>query len=202
MITKTSDLYSGKVFYAMETFLLTPEEGNAHLGEAGNSFYKTITEGKKLIPEFHEIPAKDIMDKRVEDLPLIEKDASIDSVLSILTVDDHVWIVESKGSKKLVGIITEHDILNIFSPTKKVSYFGLPDKKSLHYETFEKAEQIMSGNPVRCEPDEKVEDALNKMVFHRIRRIPVVENDEIIGEITLHQLIGKFYAFIKTSTQK
>jgi hypothetical protein len=29
MITKTSDLYSGKVFYAMESFLLTPEEGNA-----------------------------------------------------------------------------------------------------------------------------------------------------------------------------
>ncbi len=25
----TSDLYSGKVFYAMETSLLTPEEGNA-----------------------------------------------------------------------------------------------------------------------------------------------------------------------------
>jgi hypothetical protein len=28
-VTKTSDLYSGKVFYAMESFLLTPEEGNA-----------------------------------------------------------------------------------------------------------------------------------------------------------------------------
>jgi len=155
-----------------------------------------------LIPEFYEIPAKDIMDKGVWDLPLLEKDASIDRVLSILTVDDHVWIVESKGCRKLVGIITEHDILNIFSPTKKVSYFGLPDKRSLHYETFEKAEQIMSGNPVRCEPDEDVEDALNKMVRHRIRRIPVVKNDEIIGEITLHQLIGKFCAFIKTSTQK
>jgi len=155
-----------------------------------------------LIPKFYEIPAKDIVDKGVWDLPLIEKDASIDRVLSMLTVDDHVWIVESKGSKKLVGIITEHDILNIFSPTKKVSYFGLPDKKSLHYELFEKAEHIMSGNPVRCEPDEKVEDALNKMVRHRIRRIPVVENDEIIGEMTLHQLVGKFCAFIKTSTQK
>lgn len=155
-----------------------------------------------MIPEFYKIPAKGIMDKGVRDLPLIEKDASIDRVLSMLTVDDHVWIVESKGSKKLVGIITEHDILNIFSPTKKVSYFGLPDKKSLHYETFEKAEQIMSGNPVRCELYEKVEDTLNKMVRHRIRRIPVVENDEIIGEMTLHQLIGKFCAFIKTSTQK
>ncbi|MEA1944441.1 MAG: CBS domain-containing protein [Euryarchaeota archaeon] len=156
-----------------------------------------MAEGKKLIPEFHEILAKDIMDKRVEDLPLIEKDASIDYVLYILTVSDHVWVVESKESRKLIGIITEHDILNIFSPTKKASYFGLPDKKHLHYEIFEKAEHIMSRNPVRCEPDEKVEDALNKMVFHRIRRIPVVENDEIIGEITLHHLIGKFYAFIK-----
>ena len=155
-----------------------------------------------MIPEFHEIPAKDVMDKRVWDLPLIEKDASIDSVLSILTVDDHVWVVESKESRKLVGIITEHDILNIFSPTKKVSYFGLVDKKSLHFETFEKAEHIMSSNPVKCSPDEKVEDALNKMVFHRIRRIPVVETDEIIGEITLHHLIGKFYTFIKTSIKK
>jgi len=194
--------HSGKVFYAMETFPLTPEERNAYPGETGNSFYKTITEGKKLIPEFHEIPAKDIMDKRVEDLPLIEKDSSIDRVLSILIVSDHVWVVESKESRKLAGIITEHDILNIFSPTKKVSYFGVPDKRSLHYETFEKAEQIMSRNPVRCETDDKVEDALNKMVFHRIRRIPVVENDEIIGEITLHHLIGKFYAFIETSIKK
>jgi len=90
-----------------------------------------MAEEKKLIPEFYNIPAKEIMDKRIGELPLIEKDASIDSVLSILTKSDHVWVVESKGSKKLVGIITEHDILDIFSPTKKISYFGLPDKKSL-----------------------------------------------------------------------
>jgi len=35
---------------------------------------------KKLIPEFYEIHAKDIMDKRVSELPLIEKHASIDRV--------------------------------------------------------------------------------------------------------------------------
>lgn len=150
---------------------------------------------KKLIPEFYEIPAKEIMDKRVGDLSLIEKNASIDRVLSILTESDHVWVVESRGSKKLVGIITEHDILDIFSPRKKVSYFGLPNKKALHYETFEKAGHIMSRNPIRCSPDERVKDALNKMVVHRIRRIPVVENDEIAGEITLNHLIKKFYAF-------
>ncbi len=161
-----------------------------------------MAKGEKLIPEFYEIPAKDIMDKRVWDLPLIEKDAGIDHVLSILTGNDHVWVVESKGSKKMVGIITEHDILDIFSPRKKVSYFGLPNKKSLHYETFEKAGHVMSRNPIRCSPDEKVKDALNKMIVHRIRRIPVVKNDEIMGEITLHHLIRKFYAFVKTPIKK
>ena len=154
---------------------------------------------KKLIPEFYEIPAKDIMDKRIGEMPLIEKDASLECVLSILTGSDHVWVVESKGSKKLVGIITEHDILDVFSPRKEVSYFGLPNKKALHYETFEKAAHIMSRNPIRCRPDENVEDALNKMIDHRVRRIPVVENGEIIGEITLHHLIRKFYTFIKNS---
>ena len=173
-----------------------------YIGRKNKIISKTITEGKKLIPEFHEILVKDIMDKRVWDLPQIEKDASMESVLSILAKSDHVWVVESKRGRKLVGIITEHDILNIFSPTKKVSYFGLADKKSLHFETFETAEHIMSGNPVTCSPDEKVEDALNKMVFHRIRRIPIVENDEIMGEITLHYLIGKFYAFIKPTIEK
>ncbi len=155
-----------------------------------------MSEEKKLIPEFYEITVKEIMDKRIGELPLIEKQASIYRVLSILTESDHVWVVESRGSKKLVGIITEHDILDVFSPTKKVSYFGLPSKKSLHYETFEKAGHIMSRNPIRCSPEERVKDALNKMVVHRIKRIPVVENDEITGEITLHRLIRKFYAFI------
>jgi len=92
--------------------------------------------GKQLIPEFYEIPAEDIMDERISDLPLIEKDASIGCVISILTGSDHVWVVESKGSKRLVGIITEHDILDIVSPRKEVSFFGLPSKKSLHYEIF------------------------------------------------------------------
>jgi predicted transcriptional regulator len=147
---------------------------------------------KKLIPEFYEIPAKDIMDKRIGDMPLIEKDASLECVLFILTGSDYVWVVESKGSKKLVGIITEHDILDIFSPRKEVSFFGFPSKKSLHG-------HLMSRNPIRCRPEEKVEDVLNKMIDHRVRRIPVVENGEIIGEITLHHLIRKFYTFIKNS---
>ena len=61
-----------------------------------------MAKGEKLIPEFYEISAKDIMDKRVSDLPLIEKDASIDRVLSVLTESDHAWVVESRGKWKML----------------------------------------------------------------------------------------------------
>lgn len=157
-----------------------------------------MAEVKKSLFDFYELPANEIMDRRSWELPLIEKDASVDRVLEILTASDYVWVVESEESKKVVGIITEHDILHIFSPQKKMSFFGSPNKKSLHYESFENAEHIMSRNPVVCSPDETVEDVLNKMVFHRIRRIPVIENDKIIGEITLHHLIKEFHAFMRT----
>jgi predicted transcriptional regulator len=157
-----------------------------------------MAEVKKSLFDFYELPANEIMDRRSWELPLIEKDASVDRVLEILTESDYVWVVESEESKKVVGIITEHDILHIFSPQKKMSFFGSPHKKSLHYESFENAEHLMSRNPVVCSPDETVEDVLNKMVFHRIRRIPVIENDKIIGEITLHHLIKEFHAFMRT----
>jgi len=63
----------------------------------------TMTKERDTIQDFYELSVNEIMDKR---LPLIEKDANLDQVFSILTVNNHIWIVESKESKKLVGIIT------------------------------------------------------------------------------------------------
>ena len=31
------------------------------------------------------------------------------------------------------------------------------------------------------------------MTKHRLRRLPVLEDKEVIGELTLHQLIRKYY---------
>ena len=39
------------------------------------------------------------------------------------------------------------------------------------------------------------------MIVHRIKRIPVVESEEITGEITLHLLIRTFYELIRTPNE-
>jgi len=152
---------------------------------------------EELLQKFYETAAEDIMDKRAGDIPVIDKDADLIDVLSILNVSDHVWVVESKGSKKLVGIITEYDVLHILSPRKRIPSVGAPDKRSLPYRSFEEASHLMSRDPIKCEPNEKVGNILDKMMTRRIRRMPVVEEGDIIGEITLHHLIRKLYALIK-----
>ena len=154
-----------------------------------------MTNKKKLISDFYELKVNQLMDKRVWDLPLIEKNDDIHHVLSILGGRNHIWVVENKNDKELAGIITEHDILSILTPKKFPSYvFGIPDISSIKHGTAKTAEDVMSHRVIDCNPDDKIIDALMKMVKYNLRRLPVLDGKKIVGELTLHQLIRKFYA--------
>lgn len=154
-----------------------------------------MTEQKRLIPELYELGVKHIMDKGIWDLPLIEKDADIHHVLSILRGKNHVWVVDGMENKNVLGVITEHDILSILAPKELPPYvFGFPDIKSLHHGTANTAKEVMSKKLVKCSPKASVKEVLDKMRDNRVRRLPVTDNGRIIGEITLHQIIRKYYA--------
>ena len=149
---------------------------------------------KRLVPDFYELKVKQLMDKRVWDLPIIEEKEDIHHVLNILGARNHIWVVKGKTEKELVGIITEHDILSILAPKKFPSYvFGMPDIKSIHHGTAKTAGDVMCVRLVTCNKDDKINHVLETMTKHRLRRLPVVENKKLMGEITLHQLIRKYY---------
>ena len=149
----------------------------------------------RLVPDFYELKVQQVMDKRVWDLPIVEENEDLHHVLNILGARNHIWVVKDKGSKELVGIITEHDVLSILAPKRFPSYvFGMPDVKSIHHGTAKTASDIMCCRGViSCTKDDKIVDALEKMTKHRLRRLPVLEDTKIIGELTLHQLIRKYY---------
>jgi predicted transcriptional regulator len=153
-----------------------------------------MVKNKKLIMDFYELKVHQLMDKRIWDLPLIEKNEDIHHVLSILGGRNHIWVINNKKEKELVGVITEHDVLSILAPKKFPSYvFGIPDIKSIKHGTAKTAEDIMQHNVIRCKPDDKILEALMKMVKYELRRLPVLQKKKIIGELTLHHLIRKFY---------
>lgn len=149
----------------------------------------------KLISEFYELNVSQLMDKRIWDLPIIEEKEDINHVLSILGARNHIWVVKDKKTKELVGIITEHDVLFILAPTNLQGYiFGIPDIRSIMYGTVKIAEDVMKQRIIDCKPDDKIIDALMKMLKYNLRRLPVVKDNKIVGELTLHQLIRKYYA--------
>lgn len=148
----------------------------------------------KLIKDFYELEVNQLMDKRVWDLPLIEENEDIHHVLSILGARNHIWVVKDKESKELVGVITEHDVLSILAPKHFPTYiFGMPDIRSIQHGTAKTAGDVMANKIITCNPDEKIVDALMRMVKYKLRRLPVIKDNKIVGELTLHQLIRKYY---------
>jgi acetoin utilization protein AcuB len=153
-----------------------------------------MTKKNKLISEFYELKVSQIMDKRVWDLPIIEEKEDISHILSILSARDHVWVVKDKKTKELTGIITEHDVLSVIAPKNIPTYvYGMPDISSIKYGTAKTAEDVMSRRIITCKPDDKIVDALLKMTKYDLRRLPVVVDKQIVGQLTLNQLIRKYY---------
>ena len=149
--------------------------------------------GQKLISEFYELKVEQLMDKKVWDIPIVERETPIINVLSILDGKSHVWVVNDKENNNLAGVITRQDVLEILAPPRtSYNMFSVTDYRP--HGTKGKAEDAMKKNPITAKCDEKIVEVLQKMIKHHIRRLPVVTKDRnIIGEITLQHLIHKFY---------
>ena len=147
----------------------------------------------KLISKFYGLKIEQLMDKKVWDIPTVEKDAPIIDVLSILDGRSHVWVVNDSKDNELAGVITRQDVLEILAPPRtSYSMFSVPRYKLR--DTKGKAEDVMNKDPITSKCDEKIVSVLQKMIKHHIRRLPVITKDKkILGEITLQHLIHKFY---------
>ena len=72
-------------------------------------------------------------------------------------------------NKKLVGIITRKDLLRKPEETQ----LGL----------------LMASKPITIDPDADIREAARLLVTHRIRRLPVIEDNKLIGLISVADLI-------------
>ena len=104
---------------------------------------------------------------------------------------NHSWVVNEREKKELVGVITEHDVLSTLAPKDFPSYvFGMPDIRSIQHGTAKTAGDVMANKVITCEPDEKIVDALMKMVKYKLRRLPVLKDKEITCERGINPRVG------------
>jgi CBS domain-containing protein len=142
--------------------------------------------------KFYKIKVKEIMIP-VNDTPFIKENAVWADFFTKLSLRAHAWVVNDIRDMKVVGVVTEHDMLRCIIPPqeKKVRIFGVPRAEILHKGSVVK--DVMTHNPVVCSPEETVADVLKKFSSFDIRRLAVVdENKRLLGEITIQILVKEY----------
>ncbi|CAG7604110.1 Hypoxic response protein 1 [Paenibacillus solanacearum] len=106
--------------------------------------------------------------------------------VSTVTLKDNVYEVAVKmkqedtgfipvvEGKKLIGVITDRDLV----------IRGFAEKK----EGSTAIKEVMSDRVVSVPPDTTVDEAAKVMAKEQIRRLPVVENSELVGIVSIGDL--------------
>ena len=94
-----------------------------------------------------------------------------------LMADKNIGALLVIERERLVGILTERDY------TRKVALKGKSSKQTA-------VKEILSGHVIHATPDHTVEDCMRLMTEHRVRHLPVLENDRIVGVISIGDLVN------------
>lgn len=106
----------------------------------------------------------------------VSPDASVYEALEILETNNLGSLVVVEDDGKLDGIFTERDY------ARKVILKGRSSKETL-------VRDIMTEKPVFVTPDTKIEECMQLMTNKFIRHLPVMENDRLIGLISIGDLV-------------
>jgi CBS domain-containing protein len=101
----------------------------------------------------------------------IAPDATVDELLDLLTEHNIGALVVSPDSRSMAGIVSERDVV------RKLR--DLPDVRSAT------VAQIMTTDVQVCSPEDSFGALMSAMTEHRVRHIPVLDNDEIVGVLSI-----------------
>jgi CBS domain-containing protein len=83
-----------------------------------------------------------------------------------------VGVIPISENGALLGLVTDRDlVVRVLAERKDPTTVTLRD--------------VMTSSPVTVTPDMELTDARNLMAEHRVRRLPVMKGDELVGIISL-----------------
>lgn len=111
---------------------------------------------------------KEIMSR---DVASLNTDDSVEHAAQLMKQYD-VGSIPVCRQQKIIGIVTDRDI----------ALRSIADGKNTKQQ---KVQEIMSSDPVVGSPDMEVDDAARIMSEKQIRRLPIVDNNSLVGIVAL-----------------
>jgi CBS domain-containing protein len=117
-----------------------------------------------------------ILKQKTSPLWSVSPDTTVFETIQLMA-DKNIGAVLVKAGEKLVGIMSERDY------TRKVAIKGKSSKET-------RVKEIISTPVVTVTPNHTVEECMRLMTENRIRHLPVLESEQVIGVISIGDLVN------------
>ena len=119
---------------------------------------------------------KKLLDKKGHDVYSVSPDASVYDALKLMAEKEIGALVVLEDGK-MVGILSERDY------ARKIILKGKASKDTA-------VREIMTSEVIHIRPDEKVQKCLSLMTKHHFRHIPVLEEEQLVGILSIEDVRG------------
>ena len=117
----------------------------------------------------------EILDEKGHDVLRIEADASVFEAVKLMVEANVASLLVTEGGE-IAGIVTERDYL------RRVAVEGRTDKGTA-------VREIMSAPLIVATPQTTVDECMALMTDRRIRHVPVIDGDEVVGIVSIGDVV-------------
>jgi len=124
----------------------------------------------------------------IKNVKTISPEDTVKEAASVMSRNNIGSLVVINSNKKVVGIVTERDIIEKVNARDKLA-------------SRVRIDDIMTSKVITIDANALIDDAVYLMVKHRIKKLPVLDNNELVGIVTATDIVanssevGEFYLF-------
>jgi CBS domain-containing protein len=131
----------------------------------------------------------EILRRKGGEVATIEPDAKVRQLLALLAEHNIGAVVVSTNGTTIEGIASERDVVRRLNDRGA----GLLDAP---------VSSIMTATVRTCAPGDNVEDLRATMTEHRIRHVPVVRDDELVGIVSIGDVVKSAISELETEREQ